>query len=467
MPLMSHLFKRHKNGSSSDTNLPASADDDIVTRTFAKLTLGESRKSTGERPAIQPNGGFVGGFSSAAPQLLPKTRTSNDSDAVPPRPPPGAGSVSFPVPAVYGSPGPLPRPPGPVMPVPQLSQTMQRALNGSPSRVKQSLRPPVAVAMTRPHSDSSVFSPSTPHRPHAVHAPSSAPAKPPSSHASPPVTPTRRPRASSTTATVQCSGITRAGKRCARPVKVGRAFVRADQDVDEEPQRYCFQHTKDLLKPSGFYTVKDGTWITFGDWIPEYLQPETQLLLRTEMDKARSDFDVNGYIYTFEIRDPNTPTEIHLKVGRTVSLVKRLDEWDKQCGSKEQILRGFWPGTIEAEKGSLMKGRVRAGEPGRWCHRVERLVHLELTDLALNVPYLDPRFPNINAAAQDSKSSSGSSTPSHGSASARKRCADCGAVHKEIFSFLRAERGFYKGKEWESIVKPVIEKWGAFVDAYV
>ena len=39
-------------------------------------------------------------------------------------------------------------------------------------------------------------------------------------------------------------------------------------------------------------------------------------------------------------------------------------------------------------------------------------------------------------------------------------------VHKEIFSFPRAN-GRYKGKEWEEIVKPVIEKWGGFVEAYV
>jgi hypothetical protein len=42
-----------------------------------------------------------------------------------------------------------------------------------------------------------------------------------------------------------------------------------------------------------------------------------------------------------------------------------------------------------------------------------------------------------------------------------------GAVHKEIFEFRRVEKGRYKGKEWESIVKPVIEKWGGFVEGYV
>lgn len=40
-------------------------------------------------------------------------------------------------------------------------------------------------------------------------------------------------------------------------------------------------------------------------------------------------------------------------------------------------------------------------------------------------------------------------------------------MHKEIFSFERATKGRYKGKEWEIIVKPVIEKWGGFVEAYL
>ena len=39
-------------------------------------------------------------------------------------------------------------------------------------------------------------------------------------------------------------------------------------------------------------------------------------------------------------------------------------------------------------------------------------------------------------------------------------------MHKEIFSFLRAKKGEFKGREWEGIVKPVIEKWGLFVETY-
>ena len=42
-----------------------------------------------------------------------------------------------------------------------------------------------------------------------------------------------------------------------------------------------------------------------------------------------------------------------------------------------------------------------------------------------------------------------------------------GRVHKEIFSFARAQDGPYKKKEWDLIVKPVIEKWGSFVEQFV
>ncbi|KAI0059105.1 hypothetical protein BV25DRAFT_1829432 [Artomyces pyxidatus] len=177
------------------------------------------------------------------------------------------------------------------------------------------------------------------------------------------------------------------------------------------------------------------------------------------MQKAKSESDVDGYIYTFEIRDPDNKDVVHLKVGRATNLTRRMDQWGKQCGSKEQILRGFWPGGVHDQDATLMKGLVQAGPKGRYCHRVERLVHIELADLAANTPYLDADYPNtVNDGGQ----------PKHGATKTDiKLCPDCGKAHKEIFSFERAKQGRYKGKEWEVIVKPVIEKWGGFVEAYL
>ena len=42
-----------------------------------------------------------------------------------------------------------------------------------------------------------------------------------------------------------------------------------------------------------------------------------------------------------------------------------------------------------------------------------------------------------------------------------------GTMHKEIFEFKRPKKGRYKGKEWELLVKPIIEKWGDYVENYL
>ncbi|KAH7908590.1 hypothetical protein BJ138DRAFT_1157352 [Hygrophoropsis aurantiaca] len=395
-----------------------------------------------------------------------------------------------------GSANPLPRPPGFVsMPTPQVgnqSLTMQHALNvlGGPSN-----RPPLAAVPevhsppSRPHSES-VLSPPALTQPSI----STSLARP-----SLPVTPQNRPRAASTPVsptvsssgknatnanTVQCASTTKTGKRCSRQVKLPSAH----SHVDPAPVAYCHQHRDAMfIAQSGFYARLPGRpdkWIEFNDYIPQYLQRDTQLALRVEMEKAASASDVPGYIYTFEIRDTTRPKRIQFKVGRAVNLVKRLDEWAKQCGSKEQVIRGWWPGSVQdgengdsdsgsggggdsngnAGNGTLLRGHINPGKAGPLCHRVERLVHIELADLAVHAPYLDARFPKIDT--NPSSSQAGASPRKGATLTAVKPCPDCGKEHREIFSFRRAEKGRFKGREWDLIVRPVIEKWGKFVADY-
>lgn len=264
----------------------------------------------------------------------------------------------------------------------------------------------------------------------------------------------------------QCAGLTKSGKRCTRQVKSRPALFHALENAnhpdfrDQPIELFCFQHSKELMGPSGFYARKNGVWVNFQDWIPAYLQSDTQVALRVEMEKSRSQSDVDGYIYTFEIRG-SCDEEISLKVGRAVNLVKRIDQWGKQCGSKEQVLRGWYPGVVEPEnsESSLMKGRIKAGEKAPWCHRMERLIHLELADLLATGVYRDPAWPHPQTSSANVKSSSSK-------AKKTETCADCGTIHKEIFTFQRIS-GKHKGKEWEIIVQPVIERWGAFVSQFV
>ena len=93
--------------------------------------------------------------------------------------------------------------------------------------------------------------------------------------------------------------------------------------------------------------------------------------------------------------DPSDKAHVHLKVGRAVKLTKRIDEWSKQCGSKTQLLCGWWPRHQDTTQTSLLKGTVKSGPPGLLCHKLERLVHLELADLSINAPYLDANWPNL------------------------------------------------------------------------
>lgn len=88
-----------------------------------------------------------------------------------------------------------------------------------------------------------------------------------------------------------------------------------------------------------------------------------------------------------------------------------MDQWGKQCGSKEQILRGFWPGGMD-KAGVPMKGLVQAGPKGPWCHRVERLVHIELADMVECTPYLEDGYPNVNTNKEAKRRDV-------------KRCPDC------------------------------------------
>ncbi|KAF8462467.1 hypothetical protein DFH94DRAFT_605754, partial [Russula ochroleuca] len=248
----------------------------------------------------------------------------------------------------------------------------------------------------------------------------------------------------------QCNGVTAAGKRCRKQVKVSDAQALAGGDA------FCYVHGNKLGEVSGFYDRKTGqTFVKFEDWIPEYLQTATKNSLRVEMQKARASSDVEGYIYAFEILDPADKKTVHLKVGRATNLNRRMDQWGKQCGSKEQILRGFWPGGMD-KAGVPMKGLVQAGPKGPWCHRVERLVHIELADMVECTPYLEDGYPNVNTNKEAKRRDV-------------KRCPDCtcNTKHQEIFSFERVVEGRYQGKEWEEIVKPVIEKWGGFVEAYL
>ena len=54
--------------------------------------------------------------------------------------------------------------------------------------------------------------------------------------------------------TQQCAGMTKKGERCTRMVKASPPLNYVDPDAPVE--RFCFQHEKEVMEPSGFYSRK-------------------------------------------------------------------------------------------------------------------------------------------------------------------------------------------------------------------
>jgi hypothetical protein len=156
---------------------------------------------------------------------------------------------------------------------PNLPKPIQMAMPSPFSDYPQSLTmqmallPPVdsRFARARPHSNPTFpsatkpsFSASTPARPsYGTPASIATPTKSAKSElSSAPSTPGSRKAGQE-----QCSGVTKAGKRCTRMVKT-TAFDFNDNDPSSIP-RFCHQHSKELLGPSGYYARKTGEWVKF------------------------------------------------------------------------------------------------------------------------------------------------------------------------------------------------------------
>lgn len=231
---------------------------------------------------------FPGGFhptlaiSSDAPGG-PSNGHHNDS-----RPP----APAFPQAEQYAQPGPLPVPPAMPIPlyteIPPMSMTMQYALAGAQNNGHQPapmppranhLRPPVPPKLpARPVSDpppqitsESISAGPRPtakrHKDDQLAAPATvangarpAPRRRSSSTVSAPASPTST-RSSSQGGTVQCSGFTKEGRRCGRPVKKTIALGVLQPDINDELPVYCFQHSRQIQ--GNTYKVLRGEPVAF------------------------------------------------------------------------------------------------------------------------------------------------------------------------------------------------------------
>lgn len=164
-------------------------------------------------------------------------------------------------------------------------------------------------------------------------------------------------------------------------------------------------------------TSQTGTYLSL---IPVDTEPQTASALMAELARPYVDSEEPGYIYMFWMTPPSSgsgglappvdaarsllappsassrsrrPSDavaafakssnassektMLLKIGRATNVQRRMQQWSRQCGYEIEVLRyyPYLPGSSEA-----------SGEAPRMtphCHRVERLVHIELGGMGL------------------------------------------------------------------------------------
>jgi len=266
------------------TSPPADDCGDDLSKTFRYMTI-DPRTEGQSRPK------FIGGFSGNYPQTPPKVSGPPPPQSLRPAdgrvPPPGrrpSGGMAFPVPMHVV-------PPPPVLHdfTPFQMPTPNRGGSGQSLTMKyaqEDLRPPVPPKdfprkPSLPPTNSNVHRQGVPTVPDPItyqirsssdaSLPRPFPVSQPSTPAKPGISPgpildtppiDKRKRGSSEPPSpsdekkdqseVQCSGHTKAGKRCTRLVKVGPPLAIVHPDADGV-ERFCFQHVKDVFCKSGFY----------------------------------------------------------------------------------------------------------------------------------------------------------------------------------------------------------------------
>ena len=83
------------------------------------------------------------------------------------------------------------------------------------------------------------------------------------------------------------------------------------------------------------------------------------------------------------------PDIIRIKVGRTNDMIRRYKEHHRRCPSLQPTLLGYYPSNGESPQ-DLAAGRLRPNKKTSSSHLLERVVHLELTEVAVHAPYLSP-----------------------------------------------------------------------------
>jgi Meiotically up-regulated gene 113 len=244
--------------------------------------------------------------------------------------------------------------------------------------------------------------------------------------------------------------------------------------IPQQPQMAHLSPTPNPLRPppTPANIHSNSQTQTLLSLIPASLSPQTTSALLSELSRPISSHDEAGYIYIFwltpeseaskpddetasslldsddendykntsqlrhqrtsaalsryaSVRKTAQPRTILLKIGRAANVHRRLSQWTKQCGQNITLVR-FYPYTPTSTSGkpagrngsgnTNMKTNMNGKVPH--VHRVERLVHLELSE---------------NRAQKDP-------------------CEQCGREHREWFEIEATRQGL-------RVVDEVVRRW--------
>ncbi|GAA5814678.1 hypothetical protein MFLAVUS_008177 [Mucor flavus] len=174
-------------------------------------------------------------------------------------------------------------------------------------------------------------------------------------------------------------------------------------------------------------------------WIGKHINQKKSTVIRREMKKPVSKLDKDGFIYVYSI--PNGPrasqnSHAYFKIGRTNNPHRRMYQVSNVCKLDPKIIEIFPSFPIDDNQKTLstnlatLKNTLAEIPKCPLSHRVEKLIHLELSSLYKRAGF---------------------------------KCPHCGKTHRE---WIRINRR--KGPDgapmtdrelWVSCIRPVILKW--------
>lgn len=194
-----------------------------------------------------------------------------------------------------------------------------------------------------------------------------------------------------------------------------------------------------IIKASKIFEAPAKVYDCWNLWIGEHIKKEQSNLIRQEMEKPISERDKPGFIYAYSLSQGPRASKnkyAYFKIGRTTDPHRRMYQVSNICKMEPKIIELFPSFPINTGSHVLptnlhaLEKKLEDVPKCPLSHRVERLIHLELSGIYKRAGF---------------------------------KCPQCGSTHRE---WIRINRGKHADGRpmtdhelWLSNIRPVILKW--------